>query len=77
MLQVNFIMIYIILEISVLLEITRILKQFLRSIIDFLKKVIFFLTHNDKKLQGWKKIKKGSIVKSVRNLFRLKKQNEN
>ena len=77
MLQVNFIMIYIILEISVLLEITRILKQFLRSIIDFLKKVIFFLTHNDKKLQGSKKIKKGSIVKSVRNLFRLKKQNEN
>ena len=55
MLQVNFIMIYIILEISVLLEITRILKQFLRSIIDFLKKVIFFLTHNDKNFKARKR----------------------
>ena len=35
MLQVNFIMIYIIHEISVLLKATRILKDFLRTIMDF------------------------------------------
>ena len=35
MLQVDSIIIYIIYEISVLLKITRILKHFLRSIIDF------------------------------------------
>ena len=35
MLQVNFIVIYIIHEMLVLLKITRILKRFLRSIIDF------------------------------------------
>ena len=35
MLQVDSIIIYIIYEISVLLKITRILKDFLRSIIDF------------------------------------------
>ena len=34
MLQINFTMIYIILKISVLVKITRILKRFLRSIID-------------------------------------------
>ena len=34
MLRVNFIMIYIIYKVSVLLKITRILKRFLRSIID-------------------------------------------
>ena len=39
MLQVDSIIIYIIYEISVLLKITRILKHFLRSIIDF----FFFL----------------------------------
>ena len=35
MLQVNFIMIYIVHKISVLLKIARILKHFLGSIIDF------------------------------------------
>ena len=46
-LQVNFIMNYIIHKISVLLKITRILKLFLRSMINFyfLKKIINFF-HN-------------------------------
>ena len=51
MLQVNFIVIYIIHEMLVLLKITRILKRFLRSIIDFyfLKNDVFFTTCNDGK----------------------------
>ena len=50
MLQVNFIMIYIIHKISVLFKITRILKRFLRSIVDFYikkKQLILFTTYND------------------------------
>ena len=50
MLQVDSIIIYIIYEISVLLKITRILKHFLRSIIDFFfffKKKKKFPTYND------------------------------
>ena len=56
MLQVNFSMIYIIHKILVLLKITRILKRFLRSIIDFFlkKKLIFFTTYNDE-ISGLKK----------------------
>ena len=64
MLLVNFIMIYVIHKISVLLKITGILRCFLRSIIDFyFKKIyIFFTTYNE-----------DNIIKDVRNLFRLKK----
>ena len=61
MLQINFIMIRIIHQILVLVKINRILKHFLRSIIDFLKvfkKIIFFF-HNilSWKIQGFKKKK--------------------
>ena len=56
MLQVNFIMIYIILKISVLLKITKIFKCFLRSVkrLFFLKNkyLIFFTTNNHEKLQA-------------------------
>ena len=48
MLQVNYIIIYIIHKISVSLKITRIFKRFLRSIMQFYfleKIVIFFLQH--------------------------------
>ena len=54
MLQVNFIMIYIINKILGL-KITRILKRFLRSIIDFYflkNKYFFFATYNDKKYKA-------------------------
>ena len=61
MLQINFIMIRIIHQILVLVKINRILKHFLRSIIDFLKvfkKIIIFF-HNilSWKIQGFKKKK--------------------
>ena len=49
MTRVNFIMIYVIHKIPVLLKITRILKPFLRRVIDvysfFSKKIIFFSQH--------------------------------
>ena len=48
MLQVNFLMIYTIHKISVLLKITRILKRFLKIIIDlfFFKKTLIKFFHN-------------------------------
>ena len=46
MLQLSFIVIYIIHKILALLKIIRILKQVLRSII-YLKKNFFFTTYND------------------------------
>ena len=49
MLQVDLIMIYIIHITSVLLEITRILKFFLRSIIHFFLKIYLFSQHIMKK----------------------------
>ena len=55
MLQVNFIIIYIIHKILVLLKITRILKRFLRSIIGFYFYKIFcnsFTTDNDGKIKS-------------------------
>ena len=57
MTRVNFIMIYVIHKISVLLKITRILKLFLRRVIDvhsfFFKKnnYFFFTTYNDEKFK--------------------------
>ena len=53
MLQINFILIYIIHKISVLIKITRIIKCFLRSVIDFcfFKKIIFLATYNDEKFK--------------------------
>ena len=44
--QVNFIMIYIIHKILVLIKMTRILKCFLRSIIDFYSKNMNRFFHN-------------------------------
>ena len=58
LLHVNFIMIYIIHKISVLLKITRILKYFLRSKIDFYflkKKINFFTRYNDEKVKAWRR----------------------
>ena len=63
LLNFDFIMIYIINEILVLLKITGIMLKlifsnaFLRSLIDFyfLKKLIFFRTYNDEKFKVWKK----------------------
>ena len=50
MTRVNFIMIYVIHKISVLLKITRILKLFLRRVIDvhsfFSKKIIIFFSQH-------------------------------
>ena len=54
--ELNFIMIYIIHKISVLLKINKILKRFLRSIIDFhsFKDIInFFTTHSDEKFKTY------------------------
>ena len=62
MLQVNFIMIYIILEISVLLKITRIKKNH-----------FFFSQHI---MMGNSRSKEENIIKDVRNLFRLEKLKE-
>ena len=57
MLQVNYIMIYIIHKISVLYKITRILKRLLRNITDFyfFKQIIFFATHNSEMFKAWKR----------------------
>ena len=57
MLQVNYIMIYIIHKISVLYKITRVLKRLLRNITDFyfFKQIIFFATHNSEMFKAWKR----------------------
>ena len=60
MLQVNFIKIYIIHKIFVLLKITRILKLFLKGFYFFSQQSSSFEEEN--------------IIKDVRNLFRLKKE---
>ena len=75
MLQVNFIIIYIIHEILVLFKITRIFKHFLRIIIEFYskkKKIIlidFFLQYIMMKSSNREE---ANIIEDVRNLFRLK-----
>ena len=76
MLQVDFIMIYIIHITSVLLEITKILKFFLRSIIHFFLKIYLFSQHIMKKssrLEEDKNIEE-KIIKAVRNQLRLEKE---
>ena len=53
MLQVNFIMIYVIHKISVLLKITRILKRFFKEYNRlFFKQNFFFTSHNDEKVKA-------------------------
>ena len=64
MLQISYIMIYIIHKISVLLKISRILET---SIIHFIFLIIFVTTYNDGKSTIWTK----NIIKDVRNLFKL------
>ena len=76
-LQVNFIMIYIVHKISVLLKITIVLKQFLRIIIAFyiFKNVICFSQHifvKYSKIEEDRNIEK-NIVKDPTNLVILKK----
>ena len=70
MLKVNFVMTWIIYKVLMLLKITRILKCFLRSIIDlyFLKKNSFFLQHIMKK---YPRPEEENIIKD--DLFRLEK----
>ena len=70
MLQVNFIMIYIIHKISELLKITRILKCFLRTFILEKKEFIFFTRYTDEKFKDWKdKNIEENIIKDKINLF--------
>ena len=76
MLQVNFIIIYIIHKVLVLLKITRILKRFLRSIIElfiFLKIINFFSQHITMERSS---LEEENTIKDVRKLFRLKKELE-
>ena len=77
MLQVDFIMIYIIHKILVLPKITIISKSFLKSITDFyfLKiKMIFFVTYNDECSSPKEdKYIKENTIKDVKNLFKLNK----
>ena len=72
MLQVNFIIIYIIHKILVLLKITRILKHFLRSIIDF-----YFFKNNNFVSQHItmesSNLEDENITKDVRNPFKSKR----
>ena len=85
MLQVNFTMICMIHNISLLFESNKISKRFLRSIIDFY--FFFFLNNNfflqnmkmkSSRLEEYKNIEE-HIIKDPRNLFRLKnlKKEEN
>ena len=68
MLQVNFIMIN---KISALLKMTRILKHFLRSIIDFyILKHLFFSQHI---MMESSSLEEANIVKDIKNLFRFEK----
>ena len=68
MLQVNFIMIN---KISALLRMTRILKHFLRSIIDFyILKHLFFSQHI---MMESSSLEEENIIKDIRNLFRFEK----
>ena len=68
MLQGNFIMIN---KISALLKMTRILKHFLRSIIDFyILKHLFFSQHI---MMESSSLEEENIIKDIRNLFRFEK----
>ena len=71
MLQANFIIIYIIHKILVLLKITTILKHFSRSIIDF----YFFKNNFFSQLITMKNsnLEDENITKDVRNPFKLKR----
>ena len=84
MLQVYLMITYVIYKISVLLGITRILKQFLRTIIDFLlftkieniKENIIKNVSNLFRLKQLKRETTNAAIKGIRNIFRLKKENK-
>ena len=68
MLQVNFIMIN---KISALLKMTRILKHFLRNIIDFYSlRHLFFSQHI---MMESSSLEEANIIKDIKNLFRFEK----
>ena len=73
MLQVNFIMIYIIFKILVLLKITWILKMlfkdFNRLLFLLTKQFFFFTTYNYGEFNSWRE----NIIKDATNTFRLEK----
>ena len=73
MLQDNFIIIYIIHRILILLKITRILKRFLIDIY-FFKKIIFlkYIIGKSPRLEEYKHMEE-SILKDVGNIFKLNK----
>ena len=76
MLQVNFIVIFIIHKISILLKITRISKRFFKEynklLFFFFKKSFFsHLMMKSPRLEEHKNIEE-NIIKDVRKLFRLK-----
>ena len=68
MVQFDFIMIYIIREISVLHKVARILRAFFKSLIEFyfFKKVFFKKNKKDRNREN-------NIIKDVCNLFTLEK----
>ena len=72
MLQVSFIMIYLIYKISVLLKITIILKYFLRS-----KQTLIFLKNNklfsQHIMMESSRLEEENIIKNVKNFYRLEK----
>ena len=72
MLQVSFIMIYLIHKISVLLKITRILKHFLRS-----KQALIFLKNNklfsQHIMMESSRLEEENIIKNLKNFYRLEK----
>ena len=72
MLQANFVMIYIIHKILVLLKITRILKRPLRSVTNF-KKILKHLFFSLNTMMENPRPEKNNIIKDARNLFRLEK----
>ena len=75
LLNFNFVMIYIIHKIFILLKNNlnywSIFEVFLRRIIDFFKKTNKkFITYSNGKIKSWKNF----IIKDIINLFRLKKE---
>ena len=69
MLQVNFIIIYIIHKISIFLKTTRVLKRFLRSNNQFLLQHKIMKILRDEEDNNIEE----NIIKDIKNLFRLKK----
>ena len=69
MLQLSFIMIYIIQKILMLLKINRILNCILRSTINFYYQIVFFFLQHI--MMGNRRSEEENMIKDVINLFRL------